>query len=121
MTVLLDSWAWIEFLKDAPRADKVAPYLEQPHDIIISTVNIAEICLYLLRHSKAEFITFITERCNVFPVTETIAMNAATIKHQQKMGLADAIVYATAQEHGATLVTGDPDFKGRKGVLYIGP
>jgi predicted nucleic acid-binding protein len=121
LTVLLDSWAWIEFLKDGPRANSVAPYLESPGDLIISTMNVAEIYLFLLRHAKPDLITFITERCNIVSVTEIVALNAATLKHQHKMGLADAIIYATAQEHGATLVTGDPDFKGKKGVIYIGP
>ena len=50
-----------------------------------------------------------------------IAILTSKIKYKYKMGLADAIVYATAQEHGATLITGDPGFKGKKGVLYIGP
>jgi len=118
---LLDSWAWIEFLKDAPHANKVAPYLEQPHDIIMSTTNVAEIYLFLLRHDKETLLPYIVERCNIILLTEELAVKAAKIKHKHKMGLADAIVYATAQEHGATLITGDPDFKNKPGVKYIGP
>jgi predicted nucleic acid-binding protein len=33
--------------------------------------------------------------------------------------MADAIVYATARRHGATLVTGDTDFDGLPGAVVI--
>ncbi len=34
--------------------------------------------------------------------------------------LADAIVYATARRMGADVLTGDPHFRGRRGVVYLG-
>jgi predicted nucleic acid-binding protein len=35
------------------------------------------------------------------------------------LAMADAIVYATAQDHGAQLVTGDADLKDLPGVVYV--
>jgi len=44
---------------------------------------------------------------------------AAKIKHEEKLGLGDAIIYATAMKENATLLTGDSDFKNKKNVIFI--
>ncbi len=44
---------------------------------------------------------------------------AAKIKHKEKMGLGDAIIYATAKKEKATIITGDPDFKEKNDVIFI--
>ncbi len=32
----------------------------------------------------------------------------------------DALIYATAVNHDCKLLTGDPHFKGKPGVIYVG-
>ena len=120
MTVLLDSWAWIEFLQDGPKAAEVHAYLKAPHDLIISTVNIAEIQGFLLRHGNEMLLPYVIERCAVISVTQEIAIAAARIKQQSKMHLSGAIILATARAHVAKVVTGDAHFKGEKDVIYLG-
>ncbi|MEE8400836.1 MAG: PIN domain-containing protein, partial [Candidatus Hydrothermarchaeaceae archaeon] len=58
--------------------------------------------------------------CFVVPVTEDIAVEAAGIKHRKKWGLGDSLIYATAKQEKAEIVTGAPDFKGMQGVVFIG-
>jgi len=36
------------------------------------------------------------------------------------MALADSIILATAKQAKAKILTGDPDFRGLKDILYIG-
>ncbi len=120
MTVLLDSWAWIEFLKEGPKVKQIEKYITIPHDLIISSINIAEIQGFLLRHGNESLLIYITERCAIIPVTEDIAILAARIKHESKLHLSDAILLATARLQGAALVTGDAHFKGKKDVVYLG-
>ncbi len=48
-----------------------------------------------------------------------MAMAAAQISIARRLAMADAIIYATAQEYGAELVTADPDFKNLPGVVIL--
>jgi predicted nucleic acid-binding protein len=52
-------------------------------------------------------------------VDEGIAVEAAKIEHKFSWGLGDSIVYATAKQRGAEVLTGDSDFKDRDGVIFL--
>lgn len=122
MTVLLDSWAWIEYVKGSKAGNKVQEYVESNEEILISTINIAEIYRKLLHDTPQEadrIINLILNRSfTIFLDIET-ALNAAKIKYEKKFGMADAIVLATARSHSATIITGDNDFKGLENVKMI--
>ena len=50
MTVLVDSWAWIEYFKGTCAGEKVKELLENSQDkVIVSAVNIAEVYNSFLR------------------------------------------------------------------------
>lgn len=120
MTVLLDSWAWIEYFKGSKAGLKVKEYVEGQHEVLISTINIAEVCCFLLREKQdVVFAEFMQQRSFVVPLTSDLAFEAAELKVKHKMGLSDAIVLATGMEYGATIVTGDEDFKGMKNVILL--
>ncbi|MBI5389511.1 type II toxin-antitoxin system VapC family toxin [Candidatus Woesearchaeota archaeon] len=124
MTVLLDSWAWVEYFKDGAYAETISGYVEGEEEIIISSITVAEVLRYLLQFESKEMAELLTKvmikRSIIAPVTEDIAWDAGEFKHQHKWGLGDSIIYATAQTHNATVVTGDADFKDAKGVIYLG-
>lgn len=50
---------------------------------------------------------------------EPLALEAADVSLRFGLAMADSLVYATAQQHGATLVTGDSDFDGLPGTIVI--
>ena len=124
MTVLLDSWAWIEYWRGSKNADKAGSYIESSEEAIASSVNLAEIYFWILRQygqKQAEAKKGILEqRCFIMNLDPSIAVEAAKIKHDRKMALADSIVLATAIKSNAKVATGDPDFKGLKEVIFIG-
>ena len=51
-------------------------------------------------------------RATIVPLDESLALEAADVSLARGLAMADAIVYATARRHGATLVTADADFDG---------
>lgn len=53
------------------------------------------------------------------PLTESIALLAADLSLREGLAMADAIVYATAKDQGAEVVTGDADLKDLPGVVYV--
>ena len=122
MTVLLDSWAWIEYTRRSPRSEKVRPYIEGDELTITSAINVAEVHRFFLANRPREanhYLSFILARANVIPIDTEIATKAATICVEKKMGLSDAIVLATAQIQNARVVTGDHDFQNEKNVEFI--
>ena len=123
MTVLVDSWAWIEYFKGSQSGLKAKEIIESSQKILLSTINASEIYHFLLKNKPAEaekLIKFVLSSSFVIPLDSSIALKAAKIKYDKKIGLADAIVIATAEENNATILTGDDDFKEMKNVIFIG-
>ena len=50
-------------------------------------------------------------RAVIAPVDDSLALEAADISLAHGLAMADALVYATARRHDATLVTADADFE----------
>ncbi|MGQ0536928.1 MAG: type II toxin-antitoxin system VapC family toxin [Methanobacteriota archaeon] len=124
MTVLIDSWAWIEYFRGSAAGRKVLPYVEGDDEAVVSALNVAEVYRWFLREldepSAHEALVAMTERSSVRDVTLDIAVEAARIRHRTGWGLGDSIVYATARADRAVVVTGDPDFRGAEGVVFVG-
>jgi predicted nucleic acid-binding protein len=55
----------------------------------------------------------------VIQLTESIAYLAADVSLRHGLAMADAIVYATAKDQDAEVVTGDADLKDLPGVVYV--
>jgi predicted nucleic acid-binding protein len=55
----------------------------------------------------------------VVQLTESIAYLAADLSLRHGLAMADAIVYATAKDQDAQVVTGDADLKDLPGVIYV--
>ena len=64
-------------------------------------------------------IELIIERSFIVPLNKEIALLAADIRQKYRVHTIDAIVYATAQHKGLTLVTGDQHFAGLPNVEMI--
>jgi predicted nucleic acid-binding protein len=58
-------------------------------------------------------------RAEVVVLDESLAIEAADLSLAHGLAMADAVVYATALRHGATLVTGDSDFDGLPSSVLI--
>ncbi len=124
MTVLIDSWSWIEYWRGGPSSGKAAEFIEGSEMALASTVNMTETFFWVLSHygeKKAEEKReTLKKRCFLIPVDEEIAIEAARLKRNLKTSLADSLILATAKSRGAKIVTGDPDFKQIPDTIFIG-
>lgn len=120
--VVLDSSGWLEFLTSDAKADLFAPYLEGSVTLIVPTVVLYEVQkALLLKAGKTAADIFISEalRRIVVAFDEDLALSAAQLSIDYKIPMADAIIYATARQHHAQLVTGDSHFANLPGVTII--
>ena len=124
MTVLIDSWSWIEYWRGGPHSAEAAKFIEGSEMALASTINLTETFFWVLRHydekRAEEKRVSIKRRCFLIPPDEKIAVEAARLKRSLKTSLADSLILSTARSRGAKIVTGDKDFKGMPDTLFIG-
>lgn len=119
---LIDTSAWVEWLITSPTGKAVAGEIPKREDWLVPTIVQLELAKWLAREAdeeKADQVVAFTQMCTVVPLDTKIALAAAEICSKLKLATADAIVYATALEHGADLVTCDAHFEGLPGVTFI--
>ena len=122
MKVVLNSSGWIEFFTGGPLAERYAAYLTPRYQLITPTIVLYEVYKKIKRERGEETALLFAGRLNatqVVHLTESIAFLAADVSLQHGLAMADAIVYATAKDQEAEVVTGDADLKDLSGVVYV--
>ncbi len=120
--ILVDTSAWIEWLIGSATGDRIAEYLPEQSDWLVPTMVQLELSKWLRREvgeDKADQVIAFTQVCQVVPLDTEIALAAADACRAHKLATADAIIFATAQAHGAKLLTCDAHFEGLPGVTII--
>ncbi len=124
MKTLIDSSGWIQYFTAGRLADKYAVYIKNLKTIRTPTIVLYEVYKIIKREKGEESALLIAGqigKTTVIPLSDSIALAAADISLQYRLAMADAIVYATAQEEGAELITSDADLQGLPGVVYLPP
>ena len=122
MRLLVDSSGWIEYFSSGPLAERYGSYLTRPAKLITPTVVVYEVYKKIKRERGEELALRATARLTateVIPLTESIALLAADVSLQYGLAMADAIVYATARDQDAQVLTCDADLKDLPGVVYL--
>jgi predicted nucleic acid-binding protein len=111
---LVDSSGWIEFLGDGPLADRFAPYFEREERLIVPAIVLYEVYKKLLSAGGSVADRFLSAalRARIMPIDERLSLLAARISLDRRLAMADAMIYATALETRAHLVTSDAHFQG---------
>lgn len=120
--VLVDTCGWIEWLVDGPLADRFAPHLADPADLVVPTLVQFELYRWLCRERDENFaleVIGVTEQGRVAPLDTPLALLAADLSAQHQLAMADACIYATARQSGVDLVTSDAHFKALPGVVHL--
>ena len=119
---LVDTCGWIEWMTDTPLAKNYSRYLTSPDTLIVPTLVQHELYKWLCREldqTVALSAIAASQTALVVPLDTSIALLAADIAKEFKLATADSIIYATARQHRATLVTSDAHFEGLASVKYI--
>lgn len=119
---LVDTCGWIEWMTDSPLSKNYSRYLNAPDSLIVPTLVQHELYKWLCREidqPAALSAIAATQTAVVVPLDTSIALLAADITKELKLATADAIIYATARQHRATLVTSDAHFADLPQVKYF--
>ena len=119
---LIDTSAWVEWLCATPLGLRLKPEFPPQSELVVPTMVQLELAKWLGREmgeDEADKIIAFTQLCVVVTLDTKIALLAAELSATYKLATADAIVYATAQNVGADLLTCDAHFKGLASVSYF--
>jgi predicted nucleic acid-binding protein len=120
---LVDSSGWLEYFADGPHADAFAAPLKDTDKLIVPTICVYEVFKVVLRErgeEEALQAVALMQQGTVAELTPEIAIVAAKASLDHKIPMADSIVLATARAFDAIIWTKDADFKGIRGVKYLG-
>lgn len=120
---VVDTSVWIEWLVASPLGKRLAREIPDKTQCIVPTIVKLELAKWLTREvgeDAADQMIAYTQKCVVVPLDTRIALHAADLHRQHKLATADAVVYATAREFDAELLTCDAHFENLAGVVFIG-
>lgn len=119
---VIDTSAWIEWLTGSALGKKLGQAFPHKSRCIVPTIVQLELSKWLVREvgeEQADQVIAYTQTCTVVPLDTAIALLAAELHREYKLATADAIVYATARQQGADLLTCDAHFKGLPDTVFV--
>ena len=118
---VLDTCVWIEIILASPTGVRLKGLLADKPGILVPSMVQFELRRWALREyekSRADLIVLALREAVIVQTGERIAFLAADLSRTYKLHALDAIIYATALEHDAELVTCDAHFKDLPQVDY---
>ena len=118
---LLDTCVWIEIVLASPQGKRFNALLSDKQSVLVPGMVQFELRRWALREyaaPTADFIVLALREAVIVPTGERIAFLAADLARKHKLHALDALIYATALEHDAELVTCDAHFKDLPQVDY---
>jgi len=119
---IIDSSCWIEYFHNTSIGGAVLPVVERPHELLVPSIVLYEVCKYLLsKTSEENVMAFIRmmHKGQVIVLDSGLSISAANVSRRHKLAMADSIIYATAERHNAVLWTTDKHFDGLPNVRYF--
>ncbi len=125
---VLDSFALLAFLEGEQGVERVKEILKDAEKggtvVFLSWINLGEV-LYITEREQGlqqarEALAYVQSLpIQMLEVTPQDVLEAAHIKATHRLSYADAFVVAAAQLQGATVVTGDPEFKSVEALIQV--
>jgi ribonuclease VapC len=126
--LLFDSFALLRLFQKELGGDKVRDLIRQASEgdspRLINAMNVGELIYIIQRRfgteRKLEMLSLIhLMGFTIIPCPDDLIYRAAELKARYPISYADAFALATAVEHSAILVTGDPEFHQVEDLVQI--
>jgi len=116
--IVLDSSCWLEYFAETAYAARFDAVMGNPQALIVPVITIYEVVKKTARERGQELASIALTLMQQGQIVE-LDLNLALAATAYNLPLADSLIYATAQAHGATLWTQDQHFEGLPGVQYF--
>lgn len=121
--VVLDSSAWISHFTAHATSAQIETHLSRSRDVIVPSLVVYEVYRQLHRKiglKEALAIIAPMQDGRVVAFDEELALLAAELSVQYRLGTADAAIYATVVRYEAKFITLDNDFRGLPLCVVVG-
>ena len=119
---IVDTSGWLEYFADSPQARHFAAAVEDTEHLLVPAVIVYEVfkkVALAFDENRALQAIGQLKQGRVVNVDEAIAIYAGKLSLEKKLPMADALIYATAVMHDATVYTQDAHFEGLAQVRYF--
>lgn len=119
---VVDSSGWLEYFDGGENAGAFEPAILAIEGLIVPTICLLEVFKRMLREKGEDAALDVVSQMRqglVVDLDANLALEAGRLGIELKLPLADSVILATAQLHGATLWTQDEHFDGMDGVRFI--
>jgi predicted nucleic acid-binding protein len=122
--IIVDSSGWIEYLGGGRKANDFAAYLDSQAVLFLPSIVVYEVHKKLYREAgKTPADQFVSKAFEygerVIPLSLEISILASKTSLEQRLSMADAIIYETASQVRAQLITCDSHFENLPGVTIL--
>jgi len=121
---IVDSSGWIEYFADSKKANNFSKPIENTIELIVPSIILFEVFKKLLAELDEDIaLTAIAhmQQGKVIDLDQEIALSAARVSFENKIPMADSIIYFTAIKYNATLWTQDEHFQNLNGIIKYFP
>ncbi len=123
---IVDSWAWVEYLRGSKAGNRVKQELERGSEVFTHVLTLAELTSKFKRgkldfDSSSQAVATLSKIITVSEVdAKTAGILHATVKEKSpNFSLADAFVLHAAKKLNCKILTGDPDFQGIREAIML--
>jgi predicted nucleic acid-binding protein len=119
---IVDTSGWLEYFAGTPQASNFAAAIEDTENLLVPSIVLYEVFKKIsldIDENKAFQAISHLKQGRVVDMGEAIALYAAKLGIEKKLPMADALIYATAILHHATVYTQDAHFEGLPQVRYF--
>ncbi len=120
--IVVDSCGWVERFAGSPHGELYGAAMQDPGEMLVPAVCLTEVFRLLAREAgepAALVGSGVMQQARVVALDAELAIGAARAGQAFRLPLADSVVYATAQAHGAEVWTHDEHFRGLPGVRFL--
>ena len=119
---VVDTSLWIELIAEGSLLAVAQKAILPLNSCLVPTMvhfELTKWCNRVLAEEDAKAVRSLLTDCITADMNLAIAVEAAVLSAKYKLHATDAVIYATAQLHEATLFTCDAHFKSLPGVDYF--
>jgi predicted nucleic acid-binding protein len=100
----------------------VAPVIENPAELVVPTITIYEVYKELSAEKSEEYalnVVSYMQSGTIIDLNTALSISAARISREQKLAMADSIIYATSLHYSTVIFSCDKHFKDLPNVQYF--